>query len=188
MSYTAYEILEAASVAELNAAIAAAIVAGSQPVGDPSIERMPKRYIQAVAAGAPNGYFESEVTTVTTAEILALNAAPKTLLAAPGVGKAIIPVYAELFYDYNSAAYAGIDANEDLAFKYTNGSGATAGTVETTGFLDLTADAHRHLIFNAETTPVANAALVLHMTTAEITTGDSPLKVKVYYRVITLLT
>ena len=187
MSYSAYEILEAASVAELNTAIAAAIVAGKQPVGDPSIERMPKRYIQAVAAGTPGAFFESEVITVTTGQLLALRAAPKTLLAAPGAGEAIIPVYAELFYDYNSIVYA-VDAADNLEFRYTDNAGALTGTVETNGFITVASDQHRHYIFDVETTPVANAALVLTVASSEVLNGDSPLKVKVYYRVITLMT
>jgi hypothetical protein len=36
----------------------------------------------------------------------------------------------------------------------------------------------------SDITPVANAALVLHMLTGEITTGDSPLHVRVFYRVV----
>lgn len=123
--------------------------------------------------------------TVTSAELLALNATPKTLIAAPGAGLAIIPTLIALFLDYNSAAYAGIAAGEDLAAKYTDASGATLATIEATGFLDATADAVR-AIFPVTTllTPVANAALVLHMLTGEIITGNSPLKVKVHYKVI----
>jgi predicted RecA/RadA family phage recombinase len=130
----------------------------------------------------------SAVITVSSAELLALNAAPKTLIAAPGAGKAIVPVSAQLFLDYNSAAYAGIAAGEDLAFRYTDGSGNQCGSVEATGFLDATADAHRSHLFNGTISPTANAALVLHMLTGEIITGDSPLKVQVRYRVVDLLT
>lgn len=126
--------------------------------------------------------------TVSSAELLALNATPKTLIAAPAAGIGLIVDRVEFFLDYNSAAYAGIAAGEDLAVRYTNGSGAIALTCEATGFLDQTADTRRICTPSNDVAPVAAAALVLHMTTGEITTGDSPLKVRVFYRSVTLLT
>ena len=38
----------------------------------------------------------------------------------------------------------------------------------------------------SDLTPVANAALVLHMLTGEITTGNSPLYARVFYRNVKL--
>jgi hypothetical protein len=126
---------------------------------------------------------QSATVTVTTGELLALNATPKTLVAAPGTGYAIALDSAVVFLDYNSAAYDGIAAGEDLTIRYTNGSGALLATVETTGFLDATADAVRFVqpTTTAAITPADNAALVLHLSTGEIATGNSPLKVKVNY-------
>jgi hypothetical protein len=99
-----------------------------------------------------------------------------------------VPVDAQVFLDFNSVAYNGIAAGEDLAFCYTDGSGAQVGTVETTGFLDAGADAHRNVLFNGTSAPVANAALVAALLVGEIATGNSPLKVRVRYRVVPLLT
>lgn len=134
---------------------------------------------------------EAQVT-VSSAEILALNATPKTLVAAPGAGRILILEGVVLFYDYNSAAYAGIASGEDLSVKYTDGSGTAVGGCEATGFLDQTADAVRYIRPYTATsgvsdlTPVANAALVLHMLTGEITTGNSPLYARVFYRNVKL--
>lgn len=124
--------------------------------------------------------------TVSTAELLALNTTPKTLLAAPGANKAIIVAGAFLWLDYNSTAYDGIAAGEDLAIRYTNGSGQLVATIEATGFLDATADAIRYVypISTAAITPVANAAVVLFMETGNIATGNSPLKVRLNYRIV----
>lgn len=123
--------------------------------------------------------------TVSSAELLALNATPKTIVAAPGSGLAIVPIAALLFLDYGTAAYAGIAAGEDLAFKYTNAAGTQIFTVEATGFLDATADAIRYADAGSSLlTPTANAAVVLHMLTGEIITGDSPLKIRFFYRVV----
>jgi len=71
--------------------------------------------------------------------------------------------------------------------RYTNGAGGLLGTIETTGFLDQTADQHREYIASGTVTPTANAPLVLALIGA-ITTGDSPLKIVVRYRLLTLLT
>lgn len=128
----------------------------------------------------------SVTVTVSSAELLALYATPKELVAAPGAGYALVLDSATLFLDYTGTAYAGIAAGEDLTIKYTNAAGATLATVEATGFLDATADALRFVLptTTAAFTPVANAALVLHMLTGEIITGNSPLKVQINYRVI----
>lgn len=124
--------------------------------------------------------------TVATAAVKTLNATPVTLVAAPGSGKFIAVQDVTFFLDYASAAYDGIAAGEDLTVRYTDGSGQLIATCETTGFLDQTADQVRFVDFGAATviTPVANAAVVLHMSTGEIATGDSPLKVRVTYKVM----
>jgi hypothetical protein len=130
------------------------------------------------------------IVQISSAELLALNAAPQELVAAPGAGFALIVEDAQFFLDYNSAAYAGIAAGEDLAIRYTDGSGAIVATQEATGFLDATADAYRHTrpvassVSTGGVAPVANAALVLHMLTGEIITGNSPLNVRVRYRTV----
>lgn len=136
------------------------------------------------SAGAA-GNFRAEVT-LTTAQVKALNATPITLVAAPGAGKAIVPTLITAFLDWNAAAYDGIAAGEDLVVRYTDGSGAAVATIEATGFLDATADAVRWALptSTAAFTPVANSPIVAHMATGEIATGDSPLKVRVDYKII----
>jgi len=125
--------------------------------------------------------------TVSSAEILALNATPKTLVAAPGAGKVLEFISATAILDYNSAAYAGIGATEDLVIRFTDASGAIVSTtLETTGFLDQTADQLRtHKAIVTDLVPVANSPLVLHLLNGEVTTGNSPIRYKVAYRVHT---
>lgn len=141
-------------------------------------------------AGLPTNLVRYVDVTISSAELLALNATPKQLVAAPGANLALVFEGAVAFYDYGTAAYAGIAAGEDLSVKYTDGSGAAVGGCETTGFLDGTADATRYILPTAaasgvsQITPVANAALVAHLLSGEITTGDSPIKMRVYYRVV----
>lgn len=121
---------------------------------------------------------------VTSAELLALNATPKQIVEAPGAGKTI-EFLGAMVHKPAGTAYAGIAAGEDLAIKYTNGSGAQVNTsLETTGFLDqATAQTRLTRPIVTEYIPVENAALVLQMLTGEITTGTSDLIVTVRYRV-----
>jgi hypothetical protein len=89
------------------------------------------------------------------------------------------------FLDFGTAAYDGIAAGENFVVKYTDASGATLITVESDGFLDASADALRYAdAANTLITPVENAALVAHILTGNIATGDSPLKVRTFYRVV----
>lgn len=125
---------------------------------------------------------------ITSAQLLALNATPQTILAAQGAGIAIIPLRMAI-YKPAGTAYAGIATGEDLVAKYTNGSGAQCtGVVETTGFLDQTSAQTRVVGMSGATgttagdyAPVANAAVVLHLLTGEITTGDSDIYVRLWF-------
>lgn len=130
--------------------------------------------------------------TVTSAQVLALNATPQTLVVAPGAGRALIFLGA-VVHKPAGTAYAGIAATEELAVKYTNGSGLNVGTCEATGFLDQSTAQTRWIYPHAKTitvdtpddiTPVVNAAFVAHMVVGEVTTGTSSVIFRVYFRVI----
>src|SRR3972149_3482378 len=120
---------------------------------------------------------------VTVAEMLAIRATPKTLVAAPGAGYALEFVSALFIYDY-TAAYT--ESDDNLAVRYTDGSGTVVSlTLETTGLLDATAD-KISTISPLATDPLitANAALVLHNTgNGELGGTGSACRVKVAYRV-----
>lgn len=174
--------------------VAATVVAGTEQHAGAVAETsgvagdlIPVQVIPGTVIATDTGIATADVT-ITTGELLALNATPKELVAAPGAGYAIIPVDIQLMLDYNSAAYNGIAAGEDLEVRYTNGAGQLVATIETTGFLDAVADAYRHVYpaSTAATVPVSNAALVMDLASAEIATGNSPLKVRVRYRTVAL--
>lgn len=141
--------------------------------------------------GSQEIFGHSVTVTVTSAQLLALNATPQTILSARGAGMAIIPKRVAIRHAAGTA-YAGIAAGEDLVLKYTDGSGAQCSSViETTGFLDQTTAQIRVANGPASTgttagdvTPVANAAVVLALLSGEITTGDFDLIVKMWYDVI----
>lgn len=128
---------------------------------------------------------------IAAAAVRTMNATPVELVAAPGSGFALEFLRAEVFMDYGTAAYDAVGAGDDLEIRYTNGSGTLVGAVETTGFLDQTADQLRMIYPQTalgtgrfELTPTANAALVARFATGEIysAAGDSPLYVKTWTR------
>lgn len=128
-------------------------------------------------------------TTITTAQLLALNATPQIIVPAAPTGFVNIFLAAAL-YKPAGTAYAGIAATEDLIAKYTNGSGQQVSAyVEPVGFLDQTTAQLRYVGAVAsigtttagDVTPL-NAAIVLHLAVGEITTGTSDLIVWTWYR------
>ncbi len=134
--------------------------------------------------------------TITSAQLLALNATPQIIVPAPATGLANL-LNRIAIYKAAGTAYAGIAGGEDLVAKYTNGSGVQASSViETTGFLDQTTAQTRYAgppgsvtTTAADVTPVAAAALVLHLLSGEITTGTSDLIVWTWYDIVpTVLT
>lgn len=139
-------------------------------------------------------YNLSNITQITSAQLLALNTTPIQVAAAPGAGY-IIMINKWVAWHGTGTAYAGIAAGEDLALKYTNASGGIAATViESTGFLDQTTAQVRAANVLAgsaaasstpdEITPAANAAIVLHLLSGNITTGNFALNVQVFYDIL----
>lgn len=130
-----------------------------------------------------------EDVTITTAQVLALFTTEIEVVAAPGAGLATI-LEGAMIHKPAGTAYAGIAAGEDLSISYTDASGLAVAGCETTGFLDSVAalsrwvNAYRAASGLSQIVPVANAALVLHMLVGNITTGDSDLILRLYYRVV----
>lgn len=132
-------------------------------------------------------YAELELTS---AEVKALRASPYTLVAAPGSGKILEFVSAQLFLDYGGTN-AFTESADNLAVKFTDGSGAAVSqTIETTGFIDQTADTVTNGLAKIDAIVAAasaeNQALVLHNTgdgeIAGNAAADNTLRIKVVYR------
>lgn len=143
-----------------------------------------------VVMGSSEGLAHLRVT-VSSAEMLALATTAKELVPAPGSGKMALFDYAALQVDYNSAAYAfsAPGSPDDLAVRYTDGSGViVSSTITASGFVTATADTTTHAVALADAivanSAAENKALVLDNTGGNYTTGDSPVVVDVYYRVV----
>jgi len=118
---------------------------------------------------------------ITSAEVLALNAAPKLLVPPPGAGKALELLSALLILDFNSAAYA---TNGTLQLQTVTGNTALSDLVTLANFLAATADQATIVqALSAETVLDINDGLELFMPTAETITGDSPIVCRVHYRI-----
>lgn len=123
--------------------------------------------------------------SLSSANILALNATPITLVAAPGAGKIVEVVSITLKMVRTGTAYANGGA---LEFRYTNASGAKvtadiAAAVVTTGGAGTEYSNVKGVV--TALTPVANALISVNNATAAFITGTGTAVVTVVYRILT---
>ena len=126
--------------------------------------------------------YEDEIT-LTTAEILALFTTPKELVEAPGANKVIQFMGAVAFLDYNSVDYATYGV---VTVKYTDGSGtAVSEPVAADKLVQSSDDVVTEVAqLSADAELTQNAALVLAVDTGNPTAGDSPIRFKIFYRIL----
>ena len=130
--------------------------------------------IQDVANLATNNYLETTVT-VTSAQLLALNGADVTLIAAQGANTYIKILLVTSFLDYESIRYT---ATQPLNVSV---GGNTAASIPTAQY-DTAADR----VYSPAISSIAlaeNSAVFL-TTDASPTNGNSPLKIKIRYQVL----
>jgi hypothetical protein len=138
----------------------------------------------AMLANSPATYYEHTVT-ITTAQLLDLyvgaGGTAIELIAAQGANTLIDVVSVKSLLDYNSATYAAggvlqldYDGNAGTAIASIAATGVT-GSADTVGIWDIPT--------GVDTTGI-NAAVYLNNLTAMFTTGDSPLKLSILYRII----
>ena len=144
---------------------------------------------------SPGNAYDSELKTdtvrITNAQIKALRASPKELVAAPGAGKFIEFISAFLILDYGSNVLT--ESTDNMVIQYhTSGVDAT-GAIEATGFIDASADTMIEVLpsalaYNAATN-IVNKALELFNTGdgeyAGNAAADTTMIVKITYRIHT---
>lgn len=137
---------------------------------------------------AASGFVQFSDVTITAAEIKAIRATPIELVAAPGAGSAHMFLGAQLKLNYGSEVFT--ETADNLAIKYTDGSGvAVSDTIESTGFIDQSADTITNAIPVKDAIVAATGAeaqaLVLHNTgdgeIAGNASNDSTVTVRTYY-------
>lgn len=136
-----------------------------------------------VASGSATGSQTVQVA-LSSAQILALNATPVTLVAAPGSGKVILVQGITLKMVTTATAYANGGA---LEFRYTDGSGAKVSADIAAAVVTAGAGTSYTSVSGVTTslTNVANAAIVIDNATAPFITGTGTAVVNVTYKVLT---
>jgi hypothetical protein len=131
--------------------------------------------------------------TLTNAEIKALRATPKTLVAAPGTGKVLEFVSATM--KLSGGANAITETTDNMAIRFNDGSGAIVSqAIEATGFIDQTAATVTNALPKIDAivayASAANKALVLHNTGdgeyAGNAAADVTMAIDIAYRVHTI--
>lgn len=141
-----------------------------------------RRPILAPAIGPGGIEYRFAEVSITIAEMKAIRGTPKTVVPAPGAGKALLFLSAALIYDY-AAVYG--ETSDNLVFRLTNGSGpACSDVIEATGFIDQTSDQMRNAVPVKDVALASNAPIVLHNNgDGEFTGTGSPVRVRVAYAV-----
>jgi len=130
--------------------------------------------------------------TLTAAEIKALATTQIELVAAQGAGNAVLFMGAQFKLNYGSEVFA--ESGDNLQVKYTDDSGAAvSAAIETTGWIDQSADTMTNAIPKADAIVAAasaeNQALVLDNIGSNITgnaSNDSTVTARIFYQVVAL--
>jgi len=142
---------------------------------------------------AAEGFLQWADVSITSAEVKALETTQITLVAAQGANTLIKFMGATLKLAYGGTN-AFTEAGDNLAIKYTDDSGvAVSQTIETTGFIDQTADTYTNAEPAIDAIVAAsageNAPLVLDNLGSAIAgnaANDNTLEVRVFYQVMSI--
>jgi hypothetical protein len=141
-------------------------------------------FVTSAMSGVVNVY--EATVTITTAQVLQLNTTPIQIIAAPGAGKYIEVVSASVSVTYNSIPYITntilILINTGAVARQFTNTGALQTTV-TTNFLFVPSN---QINASTDTQCITNTALNVSTATGNTTLGNSDIKVKVIYRIVTI--
>jgi hypothetical protein len=122
---------------------------------------------------------QSATTTLTAAELLAIHTTPIAVLPAPGSGLVNVVESAYATLAFGTTAFTAADP---LTLNYTNGSGVAVGSFSTS-FCTSSANAAAFSIMEAGTC-APNVAIVASSAANFGNSGDSVIKVRVFYRTL----
>ncbi len=127
---------------------------------------------------------------LSNADIKALRATSKELVASPGADYAIWPLSAVLILDYGSEVLT--ESADNLQFSWNTGTTACGTAIEATGFIDNGADILTNWVMAADEINAASAIVNKNLTLDNTGDGeyggnasnDTTMTVTVYYRII----
>jgi len=132
---------------------------------------------------------------LTSAEVKALRATHKTLIAAPGAGKLVVVESVTLQLNYGGTN-AFTESADNLVVQYTDSGTDITGAIETTGFIDQTADTVA-VYYPAAIAGMATATAGVNEAVELFNTGDgeiagnaaadNTLNVTVAYRIVDMV-
>lgn len=138
----------------------------------------------AGTAGSPFvSHILSNTVTLTSAQILALNATPVTIVPAPAAGMIIVPIGIYVQYNFNTIAYTG----GDRLFFFYAGAGNTGVAPELDGLVTAPASSSHGFSAGASVgvghlgDDTASAILVQGIAYAA---GNGTLKIVTYYQIV----
>lgn len=136
--------------------------------------------------GVGNIYYAE--LSIPTAQVLTLNTTPLEIVAAPGTGYAIEVISASVKGTFNSVAYA---TNTGLQLFLDTADIAQLQLTGANTFLNFTVTKHSKFVDvtthgAAITQIIENKSLKIKVATGDPTSGNSGIKVYVFYRIITL--
>ena len=120
---------------------------------------------------------------LTSAEVKRLYSTPILVVTSPGEGKAIVPIGAYSYLDFQSAAWA-FNSNNHVDVEFGgSGSGNIAISIAEDKLGEATSDT---IVYTPATETVLseNKGLWVHTSGANPTVGDSPIWIRVYYKVV----
>lgn len=129
----------------------------------------------------------SKVVDLTNAQVLALNATPVTLVAAPGVGHYVDVVSISLVFKYTGA----YTSPQNVRCYYTSriSGNACSATITGSGFFDATANTAIRVAGTPDNTnpPVTNVPVVIQQTVSSAMGGGNAansVRVIIHYRIV----
>lgn len=124
---------------------------------------------------------QTALISVSSAELLAINTTPKTLIAAPGAGKRIIVHNVSSTLTFVTAAYTG-DTQLELIY---NGSSASFALININSAVDRFAN-HGGVFYNTTTDDFTNNSVELTTSTSDPLTGSGTITYVLEYSIVTI--
>lgn len=127
------------------------------------------------------GLIQYSEKDITSAQVLAANATPIEVIPAPGAGRVIEFISAVMILDHGGTDYAN---NGTCRFQFGGGGTVVSDTVAAAAFLHQADDCIEVCqALSAEVELTANTGIEWTVAGGEVITGNSPLRMKVAFRV-----